>query len=130
MKGNRRRAVLLALLWGALASGCGRKEAGSPFGGRADLPVRLRVENQNFLDVTIYAVAGGGRIRLGNVTGKGSGSFTLDPREIPLVRGLQVLADPLGSARTYLSPAVFPHGGSTVVLTLGAVLSQSFISIR
>lgn len=37
----------------------------------------ILVENQHFNDVTIYALRGGERIRLGNVNGKSDARFTL-----------------------------------------------------
>lgn len=39
--------------------------------------VRITVENLNFNDVTIFAVRGGQRLRLGDVTGKSLNRFTM-----------------------------------------------------
>lgn len=71
-------ALALTALLGACFSGYGR--ARNPFdpseGARED--VQIRVENQNFNDVTLYALRGGEPIRLGDVIGKSSGSFSID----------------------------------------------------
>lgn len=40
--------------------------------------LRIRVENQNFSNVVIYAVDGGRRVRLGTVSGKDAKSFTFN----------------------------------------------------
>ncbi len=112
------------------ASACGRKETHSPFRRVVDRSVQLEVDNNNFLDVTVYALAGGSSLRIGDVGGKSAGEFTLDPRRISLTGGLQLLVDPIGANRTYLSPVVYPSGGVTLELNVAAFLEQSFVSIR
>jgi hypothetical protein len=112
------------------ASGCGRKDTDSPFRRVVDRPVQLEVDNNNFLDVSVFAVAGGLSLRLGDVGGKNKGTFTLDPDRISMVSGIQVLVDPIGSDQTYLSPAVYPFGGATLQLSVGAFIDQSFLSVR
>ena len=122
--------AVVAVLTTLTAAGCGRKEADSPFRRVVDRPVQLEVDNNNFLDVSVYAVAGGYSLRLGDVGGKSAGEFTLDPERITMVGGLQILVDPIGATQTYLSPMVYPYGGATVELNVAAFLQQSFVSIR
>jgi hypothetical protein len=95
-----------------------------------DRPVQLEVDNNNFLDVTVYAVSGGSSLRIGEVVGKSKGQFTLDPKKVLMTGGLQVLVDPIGSNRTYLSPSVYPYGGATLRLSVAAYIDQSFLSVR
>ena len=109
---------------------CGRKDTDSPFRRIVDRPVQLEVDNNNFLDVSVYAVAGGVSLRIGDVGVKNKGTFTLDPDRISMVSGVQVLVDPIGSDRTYLSPTVYPYGGATLELSVGAYIDQSFLSVR
>ncbi len=45
--------------------------------GGSDGEVRVSVDNQNFNDASIYARRGGERIRLGDVTGKTRGTFSV-----------------------------------------------------
>ncbi|MBT8395536.1 MAG: hypothetical protein KJN92_01160 [Gemmatimonadetes bacterium] len=130
--GTRGRLIMavLTLLLVTGAHGCGKKDPDSPFRRRVDSPVQVMVENNNFLDVTVYAVAGGVSSRLGDVTGKNSATFTLNPRRVSMASGLQLMVDPLGSSERYLSRTVYPAGGVTVLLTVGAYLEQTFVSFR
>jgi hypothetical protein len=130
VKGRRIDLAAAALLLALVSSTCGRKETESPFRRAVDRPVTLEVDNNNFLDVTVYAVAGGYSLRLGNVGGKNVEEFTLDSQDITIAGGLQFLVDPIGATQTYLSPKVFPYGGATVELNVSAFLNQSFVSIR
>jgi len=74
-----RPLAVLALV--ALLGGCfrGYGQPDNPFNpseGAAE-EVSVRVENQNFNDVTLYALRGGEPIRLGDIIGKSSGRFTM-----------------------------------------------------
>jgi len=88
------------------------------------------VVNNNFADMTIYVMVNGANFRLGDVTGKTTGRFTLDPNQISPSGGLRLLADPIGSRDAFLSDPVIPGVGSIVVLTVGAALSQSYVTLR
>ena len=126
-----RTSLFLALLAGVFISGCGRKEADSPFVPRpVDTPIPLEVVNNNFLDVTIYAVGSGASHRLGAVTGMTSGRFAVDPRRVLLASGIQLRVEPVGSRETYWSPMLYPDGRSRIVLTVAAVLNQSHVVFR
>lgn len=71
-------ALVVAILLPGCFSGYGQPR--NPFdpsqGARES--VQVRVDNQNFNDVTLYALRGGEPIRMGDVIGKSSGSFDLD----------------------------------------------------
>ena len=79
----------------------------------------LRVENQATLDMNIYAIRGGQRIRLGTAT-----ALTTQVFEIPrtLLAGgmtpLRFLADPVGSDRTAIGEEITVIPGDEVVLTI------------
>jgi hypothetical protein len=122
-------ALLLAfaILW---IAGCRGPQEGFGAQRQAQRPIQIHVQNNNFLDVTVYARAGSVNLRLGNITGKSSGRLTLDPRRVNLSSGLQLRVDPIGSTRTFLSQAVFPDRGAVVVLEVGAQLEMSFVSLR
>jgi len=92
--------------------------------------VPVLIENNNFLDVTVYVRASGNALRLGDVGGKSSDTFSVDPRNLPILNGMQLRVEPLGSNRTYLSPEVFPTRGSTVFLYVAAELDHSYITVR
>jgi len=64
-------------------SGCigGLGRSPDPFGSRAEQgreQLRVEVQNLNFNDATVFAVRQGQRIRLGQVTGKNDGKFTVE----------------------------------------------------
>lgn len=96
----------------------------------AERPIRIQVNNNNFNDITVYAIAGGAQRRLGAVTGNSSQTYEL-PRSLNLAANrLQIRASPLGARGSYTSAelAVFP--GDLVVVDLAAELTLSNISIR
>ncbi|MEQ9397659.1 MAG: hypothetical protein RJQ04_00685 [Longimicrobiales bacterium] len=72
---------LLAVALVATTAGCfrGFGTPRNPFNTSDGAPgeLSIRIENQNFNDVTVYALRGGERLRLGNVTGKSEEGFTL-----------------------------------------------------
>ena len=74
------RVAILALVLGGLQA-CAKPQADNPFAapgtGRGEGSIRVRVENQNFGDAVVYAVRGGERVRLGDVTGKSDRNFTM-----------------------------------------------------
>lgn len=126
----RRRIFVFVLLAGALASGCRSWENESPFQRSSNDEVRLDVENSHFNVVTIYAIVAGRNHRLGDVSGKGSETFSIDPEQINLDQGFRLSVDPLGSSRGFLSDLVFPNPGSTVALTVADQVGMSFVTIR
>ena len=73
----RAAVAVLALALSGCFSGWGRPD--NPFrpGDSPPVDIRVSVENQNFSDATIYAVRGGQRTRLGDVTGLSESTFTM-----------------------------------------------------
>ncbi|MGW8267951.1 MAG: hypothetical protein ACWGSQ_16410 [Longimicrobiales bacterium] len=126
--------VAAAALAAFFASACAKQTAPSPFtageGGRQAREIRIEVVNNNFADMTIYVMESGSNFRLGDVTGKTTGRFTLDPNQISPSGGLRLLADPIGSRDAFLSDPVSAGPGSFVVFTIGAALSQSYVTLR
>lgn len=72
--------TLLALVLLVGIGGCSATGIPNPFDREARAAGRLRIEvsNLNFNDATLHVITGGSRTRLGTVTGKASGSYTLD----------------------------------------------------
>jgi hypothetical protein len=76
MRGSRAVLVLAAVV-SLAASGC-HSLAPNLFGEKRARPtIRINVTNLNFQDATLYGIRAGERHRLGTVTGKGTGSFTM-----------------------------------------------------
>ena len=74
----------------------------------------VRVINDNWLDVTVYAVRGGYRRRLGTVTSFTSRLFTLPQTFVIPSDELRLIADPIGRRGAYVSEPVLVNRGDVV----------------
>ncbi|MEO8880812.1 MAG: hypothetical protein ABI446_10485 [Gemmatimonadaceae bacterium] len=80
---------------------------------------RIRVENQAFLDMTVYIISNGGaRQRLGTVTGNTSQTFVIPPYIIGPANQVSILMEPIGSNRASISNSISVQPGQTVTLTI------------
>ena len=86
--------------------------------------------NDNYADMNIFVMGDGSNFRLGDVTGKTTATFTLNPDRISPSLGLRLLADPVGSREAFLSDPVTVQPGSIVVLNIHPDLPQSFVILR
>lgn len=111
-----RRLVLLLLVVVACRS-ARDGDGGAP--GPARGPATLEVENQNFLDMTVYVLEGGARQRLGEARGNSTTSLTIPGR---LIRGgaspLRFLADPIGGEGLPVTEEIVVEPGDTVTLVI------------
>ena len=121
-----RQWARLVLVLAVGTAGCA--SGGKPSLGKPARPAVVHVANNNFADVTIYVVQSGMRWRLGTVSGLSRQAFTM-PRLSYDAGDLHLLADPVGGARSYLSPPVRVHAGEAVDLRLAATLSMSSVSV-
>jgi len=110
---TRRAAV--ALLLSVLAVACGRRPTTAA--GEMNAPTTLRVENQAFLDMTIYVLRGGQRYRLGIANGNSTARFVI-PATMVGGQALAFLADPIGSSRTPVSQEIVVVPGDEVTLMI------------
>ena len=78
----------------------------------------LEVNNQAFLDMTIYIVRSGTRQRIGIAPGLTLTSFPLGRRFIGNGGDLQFMADPIGGNRTPVSQRIYIEPGDVVRLTI------------
>jgi hypothetical protein len=76
----------------------------------------LVVDNRAFSDMTIYAVEGTARRRLGFAPGNTKTQIQLPATLVN--RDLQLLADPVGSSRTSVSNRIYVQAGGQVTLTI------------
>ncbi len=81
-------------------------------------PTRLRVENQAFLDMTIYVYRSTQRIRLGTATGNSVTRLTIPANLIFGATPLRFQADPIGGTRAPISSEITVAPGDEVVLTI------------
>ncbi len=85
----------------------------------ADQPATtLRVENQSFLDMTIYLIAGAQRVRLGLATGNSTTTLRIPQQYVFGASSLRFLADPIGSNRTPISESITVTAGDEVGLVI------------
>ena len=122
-------AVLRRLHAGLLAAGvlgatlpataCWRKTAATS--QEAERPTTLRVRNQGFLDVNVYAVRGGQRVRLGTVTGNSTQVLRIPPFLLNGITPLRFVADPIGNQRTPTSDEIVVTPGDEVQIFIPPV---------
>jgi hypothetical protein len=108
----RRRLAAGALLVTLFAAACGPRVSAD------QEPTTVRVENQNFLDATIYVLRGSQRIRLGNVTGLTTRVLRIPDSIIFGATPLRFIAEPIASPRTPISHEIVVHPGDEIRLVL------------
>jgi hypothetical protein len=118
--GRVRRVALIAMaMCLSLAAGCMQKTE-PEVGAEPVPPTRLRVENQAFLDMTIYVYRNSQRLRLGQATGNSTTRFTIPASLLFGATALRFQADPIGSSRAPISQEISVSPGDEVILTIPA----------
>ena len=101
----------------AMGSACSRNtkedEAAEPVP-----PTILKVENQAFLDMTIYVYRSSQRIRLGIANGNSTTKFTIPANLLFGSTPLRFQADPIGRNRQPVSQEITVAPGDEVTLTI------------
>ena len=107
------RAFMMLSALAVLAGGCAHGKAASGDDESIE-PASVRVTNNNWSDMNIYVLRGSDRRRLGTVSSNSSTVFRL-PNSV-LIGGsdIRLLADPIGSSRTYVSPTLLIGPGHVV----------------
>jgi hypothetical protein len=77
-------------------------------------PVRIRVENHNWLDVNVYAVHNGTRYRLGTVTSMTRQMFRLPVAMLAQTGEFRLLVDPIGSSEVFLTEPLLVSPGQQI----------------
>jgi hypothetical protein len=78
----------------------------------------LKVENQAFLDMTIYVYRSSQRVRLGIANGNSTSRFTIPANLIFGSTPLRFQGDPIGRNRSPVSQEITVSPGDEVVLTI------------
>jgi hypothetical protein len=78
----------------------------------------LKVDNQAFLDMTIYVLRSSQRIRLGVANGNSTARFVIPSNLIFGSTPLRFQADPIGRNRAPISQEITVSPGDEVVLTI------------
>lgn len=120
-----RLAVMVAVVG---AAACATRAArSSGIAGGEPAPV-ITVRNDNWLDVAVYLVRGTSRLRIGTVSSTTSRTFRI-PLEGIGTTPLQVLADPIGENRQYVTDPVVLSPGQRLEVKVGSPLSFSSFAI-
>ena len=97
--------------------------------GAVTSPTTVKVANYNWLDVNVYAVQGGTRVRLGSVTSMSSGTFQLPARFLQQSAPVRLLVDPIGSTEGYMTNGIMVQGGQQISFSVQNALQFSSISV-
>jgi hypothetical protein len=81
-------------------------------------PTIVQVDNQGFLDMTVYASRSGQRQRLGIAPGNSKSNLQVPQILISGLTPLRFIADPIGGNRASVSQEITVVPGDTVVLTI------------
>jgi len=109
-----------------LVQASNRKASGA---GAVSAPATVRVSNYNWLDVNVYAVQGGTRVRLGTVTSMSNGTFQLPARFLAQANSVRLMVDPIGSTEGYMTDGILVHGGQQISFNVQNALQFSSISV-
>jgi hypothetical protein len=108
-------SIVLAFLFALFA--CSTVGTGSGSGGQND-PTAVRIDNQGFADMTIYAMRSSQRVRLGLVPGHSVKTFDVPPGLLGGLATLRFIADPIGTTRPSVSEEITVAPGDTVMMTI------------
>ena len=109
-------SFLFLVLLTTAVSGCYKTKGGSALDQQPR--TTLVVDSQNFLDFTIYLIAGGQRIRLGLAGGNRKTRFTIPSQYVFGATTLQFQADPIGGNRAPISYPLTVSPGDEIELTI------------
>jgi hypothetical protein len=110
-----KRSIVLVSLLSLVA--CSTVSPGSGARGQNE-PTAVRIDNQGFVDMTIYAVRSSQRVRLGLVPGHAVRTFDLPQALLGGLATLRFIADPIGATRSSVSEEITVAPGDTVMMTI------------
>jgi hypothetical protein len=106
--------LICALALGAACSGNSKEDQQAE-----PVPATMvKVQNQAFLDMTIYVYRSSQRVRLGIANGNSTSRFVIPPNLIFGSTPLRFQADPIGRNRQPISQEINVTPGDEVVLTI------------
>jgi len=91
--------------------------------------IGLRVKNDNFLDMDVYAVAAGLATRLGTVTGNSRRNFVLDA-SMADGQDFRIVATPIGGNGRATTGNIAVSPGQLIDFTIGSTLRNSSVIIK
>jgi hypothetical protein len=127
MRGTRLLTGLFALAAVLPVSACSHAYEASGDVAPSNI-ITLRVTNDNFLDMDVYAVAEGLATRVGTVSGAGSRTFVLNASLA--AQDFRVVATPIGGNGRASSGTLSVAPGQMVDFRIGSTLRNSSVIIR
>ena len=116
-----RRSLVVLLLIGGLLASC---RSSAPPDGSLPAPevgpTVVRVDNRGYLDMTVYVLDGGRRIRLGIANGHRVTPLTVPSHLVQGTRPLRFECDPIGGRRVPVSDEIVVQPGDEVTLIIPA----------
>ena len=91
--------------------------------------IGLRVRNDNFLDMDVYAISEGLATRLGTVTGNSRHNFVLDA-SMADGRDFRIVATPVGGNGRASTGDIAVSPGQLIDFTIGSTLRNSSVVVR
>jgi hypothetical protein len=110
------RRLALPLMLAASVAACSRSRAAVDEEARP--ATYVRVTNQAFLDMNVYVLRGGQRLRLGTVGANQTMRLRIPDNVVFGSTSLRFLADPIGSQRVSQSFDILVSPGDEVVMTI------------
>ena len=81
-------------------------------------PTAIRVDNQSFADMNVYALRSSQRVRLGMAPGNSSSTFEVPRVLVSGMTPLRFVADPIGGNHASVSEEITVAPGDSVVMTI------------
>jgi hypothetical protein len=114
------RLISFALFVAGLSACSGFRQGSSTTDSSSSLTV-VQVDNQGFLDMTVYAERSSQRIRLGIANGNSKTNLNVPSVLMSGLTPLRFVADPIGGRRASVSQEITVAPGDTVVLQIPPV---------
>lgn len=78
----------------------------------------IKVDNRAFLEMTIYVMRGGEKVRLGHATGASTSTFVIPADVVQTLAPLRFVADPVGGSRAEISEEINVSPGDQVMMEI------------
>lgn len=125
------RLRIVPVLAATIALAACSTTARNPFDGPApgEMPVRADVDNGLTLDVAVYAVRGGSRFRIGNISSLAKGTLTIPRTVVGAGQDVRLQAEPIGSRDRYVTQTLHLSAGARVAWSIvpGMRSSQAWV---
>jgi hypothetical protein len=124
---NLLAAAVVGAFLAACASGASLDEGPR---GATDNQTQVRVTNDNWQDIRVYAERDGLLVRLGNVTTMATEVFRLPATFAESTGSIRLIADPIGSGDRHVTQHIAVWPGQLIDYTVRNHLSISSLMVR